>query len=83
MDKFKMKLTWHSCLTCPPEEDFNGQLYVTDGEDVHHAEYSKDHGWWSWSFDDYWDEEDLKELWWADIVQTVHNTPQFTETRYV
>lgn len=71
MDKFKMVLTWHNCETCPPEEDYNDELYVTDGVEVYHVEYSKDRGWWSWGFDDYFTKEELRECWWADLRRTL------------
>ena len=34
MKKFKMGLTWHNCLECPPEEVTNDYLIATDGVNV-------------------------------------------------
>lgn len=83
MDKFKMELTWHNCKMCPPEEDENDFLIVTDGHDVFKAT-------WDRSLDRYYKKYDggyylplssctLDEWWWADIFQTVHKTPEFKE----
>lgn len=83
MDKFKMELTWHNCKTCPPEEDENDFLIVTDGHDVFNATWDK-------LLNRYYQKYDggyfiplfpcaLDEWWWADIVQTVHKTPEFKE----
>ena len=73
-NKFKMELTWHSCETYPPEEDYNPYLFVTDGCGVIIAEYRKDKGFF---FDDKLVVAD--RLWWADIEQTVQNESKFKE----
>ena len=46
MQKFKMELTWHSCETCPPEEDYNPYLLITDGDIVKEVVWRKDRGWY-------------------------------------
>lgn len=72
-NKFKIGLVWHNCNTCPPEEEYNECLLVTDGDFVTIVLY--DSGKW-YDMDDnnlamlY----DLNKLWWADIEQTVHGT---------
>ena len=78
MDKFKMELTWHNCKTCPPEEDFNSYLLVTDGRDIKEMRWVKSDN----IFINRYSEikgEDLDKYWWADIIQTVHKTPEFKE----
>ena len=79
MNKFKMGLTWHNCKTCPPEEDFNACLVVTNGKLIYEMAWDR---YWCGGFRSYnftIKDEDLIKWWWADIVQTVHNTPEFKE----
>ena len=78
MKKFKMELVWHNCKTCPPEEDFNSYLLVTDGLDVQEMRWDKIWG----GFRNRILEikgENLTKYWWADIAQTVRKTPEFME----
>lgn len=78
MDKFKMELTWHNCKTCPPKEDFNSYLLVTDGWDIKEMRWVKSDN----VFVNRYSEikgKDLINWWWADLVQTVHKTPEFKE----
>ena len=70
MDKFKMELTWHNCKTCPPKEEFNPWLLVTDGHNVDHYPYYKKYGFNI-------NEDVLHKYWWADLCQTVHETKEF------
>lgn len=78
-NKFKIELTWHNCLTCPPEEYWNDDLYVTDGEYLHSVKYSKEFGWWSRETGDYLPFDLLWKYWWADLNQTVNNCSEFKE----
>ena len=41
-NKFTMELVWHNCLTYKPEENFNQELYVTDGTKFYKVVYKKD-----------------------------------------
>jgi hypothetical protein len=77
MNKFKMELTWHNCHFCPPKEDYNDNLYITSGQSVHRAEYSKDEGWYDFRIGDYINFEYLRGFWWADIEQTICRTSEF------
>lgn len=72
MDKFKMDLTWHNCKTYPPKENYNAWLICTNGRDIDHCTYDKRYGF-------PFDESDLADFWWADLSQTVRNTPEFKE----
>lgn len=76
-NKFKMELTWHNCLTYPPKEYWNDNLYVTDGTCVHSVEYHKERGWWSRELGDYIPFNILHKYWWADIEQTVITSNEF------
>lgn len=78
-NKFKMELTWHNCLTCPPEEYWNKNLYISDGTYVSDAEYDKQYGWFDKSAGDYIPYKELYEYWWADLNQTVNNYSEFKE----
>ena len=78
MDKFKMELTWHNCKTCPPEEDFNSFLFVTDGLDIQEMRWDRIWGGFRNRILSIRG-EDLSKYWWADMVQTVHNTNEFKE----
>lgn len=78
MIKHKMELVWHSCTDCPPKEDYNELLYVTDGEDVVEVEWKRD-GDRQYFFVEYSPLErcDIEVgvnsdgWWWADLQQTV------------
>lgn len=79
MDKFKMELTWHNCLTYPPKEDRNNTLYVTDGEYVVDVIYDINDGWYDFTAHNYIPKNVLHKFWWADLRQTVQKTPEFKE----
>ena len=81
-NKFTMELVWHNCLTYPPKEYWNDNLYVTDGTCVHSVKYNKEHGWWSRTTGDYLPFDLLWEYWWADIEQTVKCEPRFVEGKW-
>ena len=78
MDKFKMELTWHNCKTCPPEEDFNFYLLVTDGWEIQEMCWDRILGGFKNKYSSI-KGQDLIKYWWADIAQTVHKTPNFKE----
>lgn len=81
MDKFKMELTWHNCQTCPPEEDYNPCLCVTDGTTVFSMRWKRDHDWQRFE-DSYSYIEpgiNVSGLWWADLNQTIRATKEFKE----
>ena len=78
MEKFKMELTWHNCKTYPPKEDFNSYLLVTDGWDIKEMRWVKSDNVFVNRYSEIKD-EDLINWWWADMVQTVHKTPEFKE----
>lgn len=69
-DKFTMQLTWHNCLSCPPTEDFNDNLYISQGEDVIRVTYDAAQGWYDEECHEYIPEDILDCFWWADIKHT-------------
>lgn len=78
MKKFKMELTWHNCLECPPEECTNDCLIATDGEDVFEAFWYRPNGFMIRGKDRWHDlYKDLDKWYWADIRQTVQNDGRF------
>lgn len=81
MNKFKMELTWHSCETCLPEEDYNACLYVTDGNEVFPTTWRRDHNWQRFEHCYWYIEPGINSdgYWWADIEQTVRGTKEFKE----
>lgn len=79
MNKFKMQLTWHNCLTYPPEEDHNDYLYITDGNRIYDVVYDVTFGWYNLLAHNYIKHEDLHKYWWADFNQTIQKTPEFKE----
>lgn len=81
MDKFKMELTWHSCQTCPPEEDYNPCLYVTDGKTIFPMRWKKDNEWQRFECGTWYIEKDVNapNFWWADLNQTIRETKEFKE----
>ena len=72
MDKFKMELTWHNCKTCPPSEDFNSWLMITDGRNTNSFVYDVRFGFPVV-------ENRLHKYWWADLARTVRETKEFKE----
>ncbi len=74
-----MRLTWHNCLTYPPEEDKNDTLYVTDGKYLYDVIYDVKDGWYNLLAHNYIPSTKLHKFWWADINQTIQNTPEFKE----
>ena len=79
MNKFKMELTWHSCTTCLPEEDYNPCLYVTDGNSVFGTTWKRDPNWQRFEHGKWYIEPGINSdgYWWADIEDTVRKTKQF------
>lgn len=79
MKKFTMELVWHNCYEYPPKEDYNDNLYITNGTLVHRAEYSTEDGWYDFRTGDYLSFELLWEYWWADMEQTVQGERRFRD----
>ena len=76
-DKFKIGLVWHNCHSCPPKEEYNGSLIVTNGIDVFKASYCKGLG-----FPVLDNTPDtLSKYWWADIVQTIRTSDEFKQIK--
>ena len=73
MNKVTMELVWHDCVTCPPEEESNENLIMTDGKSVWNAEYERIDGDGEW-FKDGTHSINVnrpgKKYWWADLLQT-------------
>ena len=80
-DKFKISLVWHNCKTYPPEEDWNDQLIVTDGEYTTVVRYDKPDGWYDYIDDHCIPERDLSEYWWADVRQTMASSIELMDAR--
>lgn len=78
-DKFTIGLVWHNCETYPPKEYWNNNLYISDGEYVSRAEYSRENGWYDKTGGVYIYPDLVKEYWWADIEQTVRTSKEFAE----
>lgn len=78
-DKFTMQLTWHNCLTHPPKEYWNDNLYCSDGEYFFPVKYHEEYGWFDISSGDYMPLNTLHRHWWADLSQTVQGTDEFKE----
>ena len=78
-DKFTMGLVWHNCATHPPKEYWNDDLYISDGESVCRAEYSKERGWYNKTFGHWIYPNITREYWWADLEQTVRTSKEFAE----
>ena len=74
MDKFKMELTWHNCRTCPPKEDYNSFLIITNGYHIDHCPYYKRYGFPI-------AQDELHKFWWADISRTVRESDKFEEAQ--
>jgi hypothetical protein len=80
MKKFKIELTWHNCLECPPEECTNDYLIATDGTDVFEAFWYRPDGFMIRGKDRWHDlYKDLDKWYWADIRQTVRGEHKFKE----
>ena len=74
MTKHTMELVWHSCTDCSPEEDYNKQLFITDGETVATASWRRStDGWQRFVIGGWYIEPGVNSdgYWWADIEQTV------------
>ena len=78
-DKFTMQLTWHNCLTHPPKEYWNDNLYCSDGEYFFPVKYHEECGWFDISSGDYIPLNTLYRHWWADLSQTVQGADEFKE----
>lgn len=76
-NKFTMELVWHNCKTCPPEEDHNFCLVLSDGEGFWIVEYYAQYGWFEKSCGLQFNKEDLSRLYWADLSQTIKKTNEF------
>lgn len=82
MNKFKMELTWHSCTTCPPEEDYNPCLYVTNWTGaIIPMRWYRDSNWQRFEDGGWYIEPGINSngYWWADIIQTARKTKEFRE----
>lgn len=77
-NKFTMELVWHNWETCPPEEDHNFCLVLSDGEGFWIVEYYAQYGWFC---DDGTPitKEEFKTLYWADLSQTISKCNKFKE----
>lgn len=69
--KYSMQLVWHNCLTYTPSEDYNPELYVTDGTNLYKVVWEKDTGFVGDGI--FIAEHNAKNYWWADILQTIQN----------
>ena len=82
-NKFTTKLVWHSCTTCPPEENYNPCLYVTDGHSIMTMRWKKEPYWTRFENGGWYIEPGVNSggYWWADLTQTIRNTKDFTERK--
>lgn len=80
-DKFKINLVWHNCKTCPPEEDWNDQLVITDGVHTTVTQYEKPDIWYDFADECFIPEPDLSEYWWADVRQTMASSIELMDAR--
>ena len=73
MTKHTMELVWHSCTDCPPEEDYNACLYVTDGREVFATTWKMTRDWRRFEIGGWYIEPGVNAegYWWADLNQTV------------
>ena len=78
-NKFKMELTWHSCETYPPEEDYNPYRLVTNGDVIVETVWRRDCGWYIYGKWYIAPKLGGRSCWWADIHQTVNKTKEFKE----
>lgn len=69
--KFKMPLVWHNCYDYPPEESYNEELWVTDGENFFPVTYEKNIGWYDKEAREYLPFDLIWKYWWADIIKTI------------
>lgn len=68
-----MELTWRDCVTCPPEEESNERLIMTDGKDVWDVEYERIDGdgeWFKGGTHSINVNRPGKKYMWADLLQT-------------
>ena len=80
-DKFTIELVWHNCKTCPPEEDWNNQLIVTDGDYTTVAQYEKPDMWYDFADEYFIPKCDLSDYWWADVRQTMAESVELMYAR--
>lgn len=80
-DKFTVSLVWHNCKTHPPKEDWNDNLYVTDGVYGTAVSYESPDVWFDKSVDERIPKRDLLEYWWADIHQTMRSSVELMDAR--
>ena len=84
--KFTMELVWHNCEECPPEEDYNSHLILSDGVKVCKARWDKEDG-FSYFSKQFGSKQfgyrplvgNYEKMWWADIEQTVQGEPRFKD----
>lgn len=72
-DKFTKEVVWHNCVTCPPSEVFNSNLFITSGAEVFAVGYDRNTGWYRKDVGKFIPEQYLDEYWWADLDQTMCN----------
>ena len=79
MKKFKMEFVWHNCEECPPEEDCNDFLIVSDGVGVCEVRWDKEEGFscFNKQFGYCPLVGNYKKMWWTDIKQTVQGEQKF------
>lgn len=79
MNKFVMELVWHNCDTNHPKEFENNSLIITDGKNVYPVLWHRAEGYGVVTENGIVSIglSELKNWWWADIVQTIHNVPRF------
>ena len=75
--KFTIPIVWHNCYDYPPEETWNENLWVTDGERVFPVVYDKNSGWYNKEEKDYLPFELTWKYWWADLQQTISTYSEF------
>lgn len=76
MSKIKIELVWHNCKDCPPQEEKNTKLHITNGQYVHPAYYNKDFGWISTVLGTLIPDSILHSFWWCDLEQAVKEIPE-------
>ncbi len=80
-DKFTMNLVWHNCKTYPPKEEYNDNLYVSNGIWITKAKYHHEYGWLDRESGIRIQDRYLHEYWWADIKQTIDTSKEFKAIR--
>lgn len=78
-NKATMELVWHNCVTYKPSEDFNSELYLTDGFEVYRVVYKRDVGFLGDGI--CIDDTNGSRWWWADIRQTIGGFALFEKSK--